>query len=113
MKPGVTFKEAAEAEREPCQKAGMDFIELGFHQHGLGSAGPLTMVYKPGLKGLSGDKINDLKIKENMVFGTNIDRHDPRWKKDVGIMLGDTLHVAKSHSRFLVNTPLEYFEKKV
>jgi Xaa-Pro aminopeptidase len=112
MKPGVTFKEAAEAEREPCRKAGMDFIELGFHQHGLGSAVPLTMVYKPGQKSLSGDKINDLIIRENMVFSTNIDMHDPNWKKDVGIMLGDTLYVAKSHSRFLVNTPLEYFEKK-
>jgi Xaa-Pro aminopeptidase len=113
MKPGVTFREAIEAERKPCEKAGMDYIELGFHQHGLGSAGPLTMVYKSGDEGLSGDKISELIIQENMVFGTNIDIHDPRWKPDVGIMLGDTLHVTSDSARCLVNTPLNFFEKKV
>jgi len=111
MKPGATFGEALEAEREPCQRAGLDFIELGFHQHGLASAGPLTVVHKPGPGSLAGGKVGELKFQENMVFGTNIDIHDPRWKRDVGLMLGDTLQVTREGNRCLVNTPLDIIEK--
>ena len=113
MKPGATFGEVLEAEREPCVRAGMDYIELGFHQHGLASAGPLSGSYKPGAGRFSGESIKDLKVRENMVFGTNIDIHDPNWKKDVGWMFGDTLHVTKDGSRCLVNSPRNIFEKEV
>jgi Xaa-Pro aminopeptidase len=113
MKPGAIFQEVLEAEREPCHRAGMDYIELGFHQHGLASAGPLTVVYKPGPSQLAGGRIGQLKFKENMVFGTNIDIYDPRWKKDVGLVFGDTLQVTKDGSRRLVNTPANIIEKAV
>lgn len=115
MRPGATFGEVLQAEREPCQRAGMDYIELGFHQHGLSSAGPLTAVYKPGVGAdtFAGVKISELKVRENMVFGTNIDIHDPRWKKDVGCVFGDTLHVTKDGGRHLVNTPVDIIEKLV
>jgi len=108
---GVQASPAAlRAEREPCQRAGLDFIELGFHQHGLASAGPLTVVHKPGPGSLAGGKVSELKFQENMVFGTNIDIHDPGWK-DVGLMLGDTLQVTREGNRCLVNTPLDIIEK--
>ena len=91
----------------------MDYIELGFHQHGLASAGPLSVVYKPGPGQLAGGRIGELKFRENMVFGTNIDIHNPKWKKDVGIMFGDTLHVTKDGARRLVNTPTNILDKTV
>ena len=105
--------EALEAERDPCERAGMDYLELGFHQHGLASAGPLTVVHKPGPGQLAGGKISELVFQENMIFGTNIDIYDPQWKNDVGLMFGDTLHVTKDSARCLVNTPEDIIEKKV
>ncbi len=111
MRPGTTLKEVLEAEREPCLRAGMDYVELGFHEHGLVSPGTLVAVCKPGTGRLAGEEIGALKVRENMVFGTNIDIHDPKWKRDVGIMLGDTLHITKDGARCLVNTPLNFLEK--
>jgi Xaa-Pro aminopeptidase len=111
MKPGASFHEVLQAEREPCLRAGMDYIELGFHQHGLASGGALSAVYKPGEGPMGGDLLSGLIIRENMVFGTNIDIHNPKWKADVGIQFGDTLHVTKDGARCLVNTPQNIFEK--
>jgi hypothetical protein len=42
-----------------------------------------------------------------MVLGTNIDIHNPRWRTDVGVMLGDTLQVTPQGGRRLVGIPLE------
>jgi Xaa-Pro aminopeptidase len=108
MRPGTTLGELRDAFRAPCQRAGMDFIELGFHSHGLASPEFPIIVYKPDVPLLSGAGSEDLVLRENMVFGTNIDVHDPRWRKDVGIMLGDTIHVTKEGPRPLVKIPLEF-----
>lgn len=115
MRPGNTLREVWEAEREPCYRAGMDFVELGFHGHGLASPEHPIVVYELGASDASptmtGEKIGDLLIREDMVFGMNIDIHDPRWNKDVGLMLGDTLHVTKNGARLLVNIPLDFPQK--
>ncbi len=113
MRPGVTFGEVLEAEREPCQRAGMNFVELGFHGHGLTSPEVPTAVTHPDAPWGAGKGILGMEVGENMVFGTNIDIHDPRWKKDVGLMLGDTLHITRDGARPLVNTPLDVVEKDV
>ena len=112
MRPGVTFREVLEAEREPCLRAGMDFVELGFHGHGLTSPEVPTAVTHPDAPWGAGKSILDMQARENMVFGTNIDIHDPRWKKDVGVMLGDTLHITADGARPLVNIPLDVIEKR-
>jgi len=50
-----------------------------------------------------------IELKENMVFGTNIDIHDPCWRKDVGIMgPGDTIWITAKGPVKLIETPLEF-----
>ena len=92
--------------RKPVTSRGLDYIELGFHNHGLASADFPTIVYKPGLGVMAGDGMPHFRLQENMVFGTNIDISNPRWKTDVGVMLGDTFQVTPSGGRALVNIPL-------
>jgi Xaa-Pro aminopeptidase len=111
MRPGVTFREVLEAERGPCLQSGMDFVELGFHGHGLTSPEVPTAVTHPDAPWGAGESILDMRVQENMVFGTNIDIHDPGWKKDIGVMLGDTLHITENGARPLVNIPLDVIEK--
>ncbi|MFC2013368.1 M24 family metallopeptidase [Chloroflexota bacterium] len=111
MRPGNKFEEVLDAVREPCKRAGMDFVELGFHGHGVLSPEMPTAVCSSGAPIGAGEKISRLEVRENMVFGTNIDIHDPKWKTDVGLMLGDTLHVTKDGARRLVDIPLDYLEK--
>jgi Xaa-Pro aminopeptidase len=108
MKPGNLFGEAVEAFRKPVLAAGMDFIELGLHGHGIGSPEYPTRVYKASLAHtLAGSTVDKVVLQENMVFGTNIDIHDPSWRKDVGLMFGDTVVVTARGPRSLVGTPRE------
>ncbi|MDP2727881.1 MAG: Xaa-Pro peptidase family protein, partial [Dehalococcoidia bacterium] len=113
MRPGTTLGELRDAFRAPCQRAGLDFLELGFHSHGLASPEFPITVYKPGAPLLSGAGTEDLVLKENMVFGTNIDIHDPNWRTDVGLMLGDMIQVTGKGPVPLVNTPMEFPEVAV
>jgi Xaa-Pro aminopeptidase len=106
-RPGVTVHELAAAMRHPVVSRGMDYLELGFHNHGLSSADFPTIVYKPGLGLMGGDHMPAFVLGENMVLGTNIDIHNPKWKTDVGIMLGDTLQVTAAGGRRLVDIPLD------
>lgn len=108
MRPGATVGEVVDAFRSPCTKAGMDYVELGFHGHGLSSQEIPSVVYKPDHSLLSGRGIWDMELKENMVFGTNIDIFDPRWRPDVGIMLGDTVQVARDGPHLLCNIPMQF-----
>ena len=107
--PGITLRQAWEAIRRPAEKAGMDFVELGFHGHGLASPEFPTVVYRPGYghDSMNGARLGDLVFEENMVFGNNIDIFDPRWKPDVGCMFGDMMVVKKGGAQKLVNVPLE------
>ncbi len=107
FRPGATVRQIATAMREPVLKRGLDYLELGFHNHGLSSADFPTIVYKPGWGPMAFDGMADFALLEDMVFGTNIDIHNSRWNDDVGVMLGDTIHVTPSGGRRLVNIPLE------
>ncbi len=122
FRPGTKLDDVVEGFRGPVYKAKMDYIEIGFHGHGLSSPEFPAITYPPkkrkeeigdyeriGRESLSGEGgIGSLEIKENMVFGTNIDIHDPNWRDDVGIMLGDTIWVTKDGPYRIVNTPLEF-----
>ena len=112
MKAGNTLGEVWEAVRKPCLDAGMDYVELGFHGHGLSSPDWPAAVYKPGRGQLDGAGIADVVLQENMVFGTNVDIHDPRWSKHIGHMLGDMVVVTKTGGKRIVNTPTDLFVKE-
>lgn len=122
LRPGATVGKAVEAFRKPAKKAKMDFIELGFHGHGLSSPEFPTVVYaspaparlrdhgkgtEKAWTGVYGSEA--IELKENMVFGTNIDVYDPAWRPDVGIMgPGDTIWITEKGPVKLVGTPLEF-----
>lgn len=115
LRPGVPVGEAAEAFRRPARKAGIDFIELGFHGHGLSSPEyPRAAVFPSERLRTSRDGSNFCgrglsEIKENMVVATNIDIHDPAWRRDVGIMgPADTIWVSAKGPVRLVDTPLDF-----
>jgi Xaa-Pro aminopeptidase len=107
FRPGTTVQKVAAAMREPVLSHGLDYLELGFHNHGLSSADFPTIVYKPGWGRMAFDGMPDFALQENMIFGTNIDIHNPHWKTDVGVMFGDTIHVTPSGGRRLVGIPKE------
>lgn len=110
LRPGVTLREAWTAIRGPVEKAGMDFVELGFHGHGLASPEFPTVVHRPdqgGPPSMDGTGIGDLVIRAGMVFCNNIDVFDPRWKRDVGCMYGDTMVVGADATTRLVDVPTE------
>jgi Xaa-Pro aminopeptidase len=109
LRPGVTLREAWEAVRRPCDRAGLDFVELGFHAMGLASPEFPTVIYRPGYgsPALDGSRIGDLVLEEGMTFGNNIDLHDPTWKPDVGCMLSDFMVVRDGGAELLVGTPRE------
>lgn len=110
LRPGTPMSEVAQAFRAPVKEAGMSFIECGIHGHGLSSPEFPTFVYKEdgpwADHGLA--KIAPVEVQENMVFGTNIDIHNPRWNKDAGLMLGDTILVTKEGPRKFSKVPLEF-----
>ena len=102
MRPGARLGDVWRTVREPCRAAGLDFLELGFHGHGLASPEWPTVVYKEGAGPLGGDGLEDVELEEGMVFGINIDLFDPGWKPNVGIQLGDTVAVTASGGELLV-----------
>lgn len=115
MAPGARLEDVWEAIREPAREANMDFVELGFHGHGIGSAEFPSVVYPQeptetypdGLawNPLSGAGLEGVRFREGMVFGTNIDIHDPNWRTDVGLMFGDTVVITERGAEALVETP--------
>lgn len=107
FRPGVPLKDVWEAMRRPCLDVGLDYLELGFHGHGLASPEFPTVVYKPGEGALDGKGLEDFALRENMVFGLNVDIYDPRWRRDVGLMFGDTVVVTPDGGRRLCHVPLE------
>lgn len=104
---GMTIHQLAAEMRRPVLNRGFDYLELGFHNHGLSSADFPTIVYKPGLGRMAGNGMPDFPLQQNTVLGMNIDIHNPHWKTDVGVMLGDTVQVTPSGGRRLVGIPLD------
>jgi Xaa-Pro aminopeptidase len=108
MKPGNTVRQVWDAMREPVDSRGFDYVELGFHGHGLASPEYPTVVYRPGGGALSAGTAFDMPLQQDMVLGTNIDVHNPGWRKDVGIMIGDMIHVTSNGPRRLVEIPTDF-----
>ena len=106
---GTTLCEAWEAIRTPCEQAGYDFVELGFHAMGLGSPEFPTVIYLPGYGGnaLNGHRIGDMVLEEGMTFGNNLDIFNPSWKPDVGCMYSDFMVVRPGEAECLIGTPRE------
>ena len=109
LRAGVTMREAWEAIRRPCERAGLDFVELGWHAMGMGSPEFPTVIYPPGYGGnaLNGHRIGDLVLEAGMTFGNNIDLHDPDWKIDVGCMYSDFMLVREREAECLIGVPRE------
>lgn len=112
FRPGVTLGEVVRAMRKPVEDAHYDYIEVGFHGHGLASPEFPTIVHKPhtatGLYGKAYETaLENMELRPGMVFGTNIDIHNPKWKTDKGIMLGDTILVTESAPKRLVGIRLD------
>jgi len=110
---GKTIREALEIIRRPAEKAGLDWVELGFHAMGTASPEFPTVVYAEGYGSntLNGHRIMDFVLEEGMCFGNNIDLHDSRWKPDVGTMLSDFMVVRPNKAECLIGTPTEFVQK--
>ena len=106
---GRTIREAVAMIRKPAERAGLDFVELGFHAMGLASPEFPTVIYREGFgsNALNGHSIGDMVLEEGMAFGNNIDLHNSRWKPDVGCMLSDFMVVRRRQAECLIGTPLE------
>ena len=106
---GNTIGEAVRMIREPCKRAGMDYVELGFHAMGLASPEFPTVIYEEGYgyDATNGRGIGDLVLEEGMCFGNNLDIHDPSWKPDVGVKLSDFMVVRENEAELLVDVPRE------
>jgi Xaa-Pro aminopeptidase len=109
LSAGHTIREAVAMIRKPAEKAGLDFVELGFHAMGLASPEFPTVIYREGYGGntLNGHGIGDFVLEEGMCFGNNIDLHNSRWKPDVGTMLSDFMIVRPGRAECLIGTPTE------
>jgi Xaa-Pro aminopeptidase len=107
--PGKTIAEAIAEIRRPADKAGINWVELGFHAMGLASPEFPTVVYDDGYgsRSLNGSGIGHLVLEEGMHFGNNIDLHDQAWKSDVGIMYGGSMVVRPGGAEVLVDPPKE------
>lgn len=107
--PGRTIREALAMIRRPAERAGVDWVELGFNSKGTASPEFPTTVYAEGYGNNpgNGEGILDLLLEERMTLGNNVDLHDSQWKYDVGVMLGDFMVVRPGRAEKIVGTPLE------
>lgn len=112
MKHGAILEQVWSAFHEPVKKANMDYIELGFHGHGVISGEYPTLVRQPKAAAerasMEPGGIASMELKKNMVLGINVDIHDPKWRNDVGVVLGDTVVVTQNGTRKIVQTPMEF-----
>ena len=112
MKPGVALKDVWAAFHKPVKEAGFDWLELGFHAHGITSPEYPTFISQGKAQAeqvsLQAVGLGGIQLRENMVFGQNVDVHDPKWRNDVGVIVGDTVVITKDGARQLVNVPLEF-----
>lgn len=106
MYPGTPLGEVVEAFRAPVHRSGMAYSECGLHGHGLSSPEFPTVTTPPETGGLL-SQIPPVALQANMVFGTNIDLYNPRWRQDAGLMLGDTIWISPEGPRRLGQSSLE------
>jgi Xaa-Pro dipeptidase len=110
MVVGAKFSDVIAAYRTPADRAEMAYVELGIHGHGLMSCEFPTTVFG-GKGGMLHHhqlaQIPDVALQENMVFGQNIDVHNPKWNPNAGVMLGNTIWVAKEGPKALSRVPTE------
>ncbi|MGH2936810.1 MAG: M24 family metallopeptidase, partial [Solirubrobacterales bacterium] len=112
--PDRPLREIYGAFHDHVDAKGIDFVELGFHGHGLTSPEFPTILWREADHARMGAAgMGDLRLRENMVFGLNIDLHDPAWRRDVGVMLGDMVAVAPGGAEYLCQIPLDLFEVPV
>lgn len=109
LRAGNTLREAWREIREPAARAGLDWVELGFHAMGTASPEFPTVIYEEGFGPpvLNGHGIGDVVLEEGMTFGNNIDLHDSSWKRDVGCMVADFMVVRPGKAEALVGVPTE------
>jgi len=108
LKPGTVIADVARAEKAVLKKYNMGWLELGIHSHGLSSPEEPECVYM-GMDPKTWyvtKEMEEVVLCENMVFGMNIDIHDPAFRKDVGVMFGDTV-IIKDKPELLVMVPEE------
>jgi Xaa-Pro aminopeptidase len=111
MVADMPLRHAYSAFHSHVERAGLDFLELGFHGHGLASPEFPAVVYREADLGQIGRAgIGDMRFREGMVFGLNIDIHDPSWRRDVGVMLGDMVALGPGGTEYMCEIPLEVFE---
>ena len=121
-KPGNTLSKVVEAFRTPCYEAGMAYVELGIHGHGLYTSELPAYVYPPpeeqyrlnvSLHGkkppsqLPSPAAESIRMKPGMVFGTNIDVYNPKWREST-LMLGDTILITETGAKKLTPIPTEF-----
>lgn len=108
--PGKTFRSAVRAIHSIFESRGLDWVELGFHGHGLSSPEYPLSVYREGDMDRYNPGFLDRHFEENMVIGLNMDVHDPNWRKDVGLMFGDMALITAEGTELLVDIPRDVFE---
>lgn len=110
MVVGAKFSDVIAAYRRPADQGGMAYVELGVHGHGLRSCEVPSTVFG-GKGGMLHQHrlayIPDMALQENMVFGQNIDLHNPKWNPNAGVMLGNTIWVTKEGPTVLSRVPTE------
>ncbi|WP_421849232.1 M24 family metallopeptidase [Novosphingobium sp.] len=104
---GHTIREAYEMIERPAIRAGLQWVELGFHAMGTASPEFPTVVYPLPIMESFFPGIGDFVLEEGMCFGNNIDLHDPAWRTDVGCMYSDFMVVRPGAAECLVGMPRE------
>lgn len=104
LKPGNTLLDALNAEKQVMRKYGLDWVELGFHGHGLGSPEDPCAIYMGDVETTWPNGAEHTILQENMVLATNIDIHDPAFRSDVGVMYCNTV-IVKPVPEVLIDLP--------
>lgn len=104
LKPGNLLLDALNAEKKVMRKYGLDWVELGFHGHGLGSPEDPAAIFMGDTEKTWPNGAESTMLKENMVLATNIDIHDPAFRTDVGVMYCNTV-IVKPKPEVLIELP--------
>ena len=111
LKPGVTCGQIWDVMNEPVARRNLDYMELGFHGHGMGSPeipyGAYNILDDPGMT-----VVKDWRFRPGQVICLNIDIHDPAWRIDVGVMFGIMLLVTENGCEILADIPREFAVNK-